>query len=95
MTPSRSAIPKGPCTDVTAPVVGPARSPVRDLDVVERAFARGRQSRVQATLHREALARARVMMISDQLKSIDISQESASVLAEYGDSGFGRGCLAA
>ena len=68
---------------------------MRDLDVVERAFARGRQSRVGATLHREALARARVMMTSEQLKSFDVSQEPASVLAEYGDSAFGRGCLAA
>ena len=88
--------PKETLPDVTAPVVGPRKiARVRDLDVVERAFARGRQSRVQATLHREALARARVMMTSDQLKSFDISQEPASVLAEYGDSAFGRGCLAA
>jgi hypothetical protein len=88
--------PKGTLPDVTAPVAGPREiARVRDLDVVERAFARGRQSRVQATLHREALARARVMMTSEQLKSFDISQEPASVLAEYGDSAFGRGCLAA
>ena len=51
--------PKGTLPDVTAPVVGPRKiARVRDLDVVERAFARGRQARVQATLHREALARA-------------------------------------
>jgi len=88
--------PKETLPDVTAPVVGPREiARVRDLDVVERAFARVRQSRVQATLHREALARARVMMTSDQLKSFDISQEPAGVLAEYGDSAFGRGCLAA
>ncbi len=88
--------PKETLPDVTAPVVGPREiARVRDLDVVERAFARGRQSRVQATLHREALARARVMMTSDQLKSFDISQEPAGVLAEYGDTAFGRGCLAA
>ncbi len=88
--------PKETLPDVTAPVVGPREiARVRDLDVVERAFARVRQSRVQATLHREALARARVMMTSDQLKSFDISQEPAGVLAEYGDTAFGRGCLAA
>ena len=35
---------------MTAPVAGPREiARVRDLDVVERAFARGRQSRVQAT----------------------------------------------
>ncbi len=88
--------PKEALPDVTAPVAGPREiARVRDLDVVERAFARGRQSRVQATLHREALARARVMMTFDQLKSFDISQEPASVLTEYGDSAFGRDCLAA
>ncbi len=46
--------PKETLPDVTAPVVGPREiARVRDLDVVERAFARVRQSRVQATLHRE------------------------------------------
>ena len=35
------------------------------------------------------------MMTFDQLKSFDISQEPASVLTEYGDSAFGRDCLAA
>lgn len=34
-------------------------------------------------------------MTSEQLRAFDISQESASVIAEYGDSPFGRGCLAA
>ena len=50
---------------------------------------------MQATLHRETLARARVMMTSEQLKAFDVSQEPASVLAGYGDTPFGRGCLAA
>ena len=51
--------PKETLPDVTAQVAGPREvSRVRDLDVVERAFARGRQASVQATLHREALARA-------------------------------------
>ena len=67
----------------------------RDLEVLERAFARGRRARVDATLHRETLARARVMMSSEQLKAFDVSQEPASVRAEYGDTPFGRGCLAA
>ena len=68
---------------------------MRDLEVLERAFARGRRTRVDATLHRETLARARVMMSSEQLKAFDVSQEPASVRAEYGDTPFGRGCLAA
>ena len=51
--------------------------------------------RVEATLHRETLDRARVMMTSEQLKAFDVSQEPAAVRAEYGDTPFGRGCLAA
>src|SRR5262245_57349429 len=68
---------------------------VHDLDVVERVFARGRRGRVDTTLHRETVARARVMMSSEQLKAFDVSNEPASVRAEYGDTAFGRGCLAA
>ncbi|WP_435021542.1 DUF1501 domain-containing protein [Tundrisphaera sp. TA3] len=68
---------------------------VRDLDVVERSFARGRSARVDATGHRDALARARRMMSSDQLRAFDVASEPASVRAEYGDTPFGRGCLAA
>jgi hypothetical protein len=88
--------PKGTLPDVTSPVPSPRElARVQDLDVVERAFARGRRGRVETTLHRETLARARVMMSSEQLKAFDVSQESTGVLAEYGDTPFGRGCLAA
>jgi hypothetical protein len=88
--------PKGRLPDVTSPVA-PARDQgrVHDLEIVERAFSKGRRGRVNATLHRETISRARVMMGSEQLKAFDVSQEPASVRAEYGDSAFGRGCLAA
>jgi hypothetical protein len=68
---------------------------LRDLDVVERAFARGRRERVEATLHRVTMNSARTMMTSEQLKAFDVMQEPARVRAAYGDSAFGRGCLAA
>jgi hypothetical protein len=88
--------PQGALPDVTAGVASAREiARVRDLDVLERSFAHGRRSRVDATLHRETLARARVMMSSDQLKAFDVSQEPASVRDEYGDTPFGRGCLAA
>lgn len=88
--------PRGKLPDVSAPISGPREiARVKDLDVVERAFARGRQAGVQATLHRDTLARAHVMMTSEQLKAFDVSQEPASVVARYGDSPFGRGSLAA
>src|SRR5262245_60887998 len=46
--------PRGELPDVTAAVPAPRDvARVRDLDVVERTFARGRQRRVEATLHRE------------------------------------------
>jgi uncharacterized protein (DUF1501 family) len=66
-----------------------------DLEILERTFARGRKTRVLASQHRETLARARVMMRSEQLKAFDVSQEPESVRKQYGDSPFGRGCLAA
>jgi len=88
--------PRGKLPDVSAFV--PAGRDARralDLDVVDRAFARGRSARVEATLHRRAVASARGMMSSEQLRAFDVSQEPAGTLAEYGDSPFGRGCLAA
>jgi hypothetical protein len=88
--------PKSKLADVTAAVSGPRElARVSDLEVVERAFAKGRAGRVQTTLHRETMARARVMMTSEQLKAFDVSQEPVGVLTEYGDTPFGRGCLAA
>lgn len=88
--------PQGALPDVTAAVPAPRDlARVADLEVLERAFARGRRTRVDATLHRETLARARLMMSSEQLKAFDVSHEPASLRAEYGDTAFGRGCLAA
>jgi hypothetical protein len=88
--------PREKLPDVSSPVAEPRDvARVRDLEVVERAFAKGRRSRVDQTLHRDTLARARVMMTSEQLRAFDVSNEPADVVAEYGDSPFGRGCLAA
>jgi uncharacterized protein (DUF1501 family) len=79
------------------PLVARARDAARagDLDVVERAFAQGRSRRVAATLHHDTIERARVMMSSEQLKAFDIAQEPASLHREYGETPFGRACLAA
>ncbi len=88
--------PKGELPDVSTSVAS-ARALARasDLEIVERAFARGRSNRVRATLHQETLARARVMMSSEQLKAFDVTREPRAVLDSYGDTAFGRGCLAA
>jgi hypothetical protein len=88
--------PRDKLPDVSSPVAGVRDNDrVRDLEIVERAFSRGRRSRIEHTLHRETVARARVMMTSDQLRAFDVSNEPASVREEYGDTPFGRGCLAA
>ena len=71
------------------------RQRVADLDVVEKAFARGREARVEATGHRDVINRARMMMSSEQLRAFDTSEESKAVREAYGDTAFGRGCLAA
>jgi uncharacterized protein (DUF1501 family) len=67
----------------------------KHLDVVEGAFAKGREKRVEGTLHRETVAGAKRMMTSEQLKAFDVSREPAAVRKMYGDTPFGRGCLAA
>jgi uncharacterized protein (DUF1501 family) len=66
-----------------------------DLGVVEDAFAAGRGGRAGATGHRDALDRARRLMSSEQLAAFDVSREPLAVRREYGDTAFGRGCLAA
>lgn len=88
--------PAGTVPDVT-PQVSADRFDGRlaDLGVVEEAFAAGRGARAGGTGHREALDRARRMMSSEQLAAFDVSREPLSVRREYGDTAFGRGCLAA
>lgn len=71
------------------------RQRLQHLDVVEGAFARGRGKRAEATLHRATVAAARQMMSSEQLKAFDVSHEPLTLRREYGDTPFGRACLAA
>lgn len=66
-----------------------------DQRVVDAAFAAGRSRQVEATLHATLVERARRMMTSEQLAAFDVMQEPAAVRASYGDTPFGRGCLAA
>lgn len=88
--------PLQPLPDVTSQVsVERDAQRVLDLEVVERAFRRGRRGPVAATLHRETIERARVMMTSAQLKAFDVKQEPAAIRESYGDTPFGRACLAA
>ena len=90
--------PQGPIQDVT-PQVPPERldQRMKDLSVVERAFDRGRPADLDAdtTLHQIAMARALKIMSSAQLAAFDVKQAPASQRAAYGNTPFGRGCLAA
>lgn len=67
------------------------------LNVVETQFAKRRLKDLdqKRTLHRPTLEAAAKMMNSDQLKAFDVSQAPKATLDEFGDSAFGRGCLAA
>jgi uncharacterized protein (DUF1501 family) len=68
---------------------------MQHLDVVERAFAQRRRKQVEGTLHRATVAAARTMMSSAQLKAFDVASEPLALRKAYGDTPFGRACLAA
>lgn len=90
--------PQGPIQDVS-PLVPKDRldQRLKDLSVVENAFDRGRPVNLDATttLHQLTMARALKIMSSDQLKAFDVKQAPVAQRAAYGDTPFGRGCLAA
>lgn len=69
-----------------------------DLEnIVEKEFARGRLKKLDEakTLHLKTVQSAYRMMSSDQLKAFNVKEAPAKQRAAYGDSSFGRGCLAA
>ncbi len=91
--------PAGPVPDVRRPV--PEERYERRLsdlrNVVESEFRRGRLAELEKTrtLHETATEAALKMMSSEQLDAFDVSEEPKQVLESFGDSAFGRGCLAA
>ncbi|MBE7497367.1 MAG: DUF1501 domain-containing protein [Verrucomicrobiaceae bacterium] len=90
--------PRGSIPDVRARVADERMEKrLESLEVVERAFAAGRAASLdtQKTLHRLSIERARRMMTSEQLKAFDVSLAPAAERNAYGDTPFGRGCLAA
>jgi hypothetical protein len=88
--------PRDPVPDVAPPVPSQRdEERTRDLDVIERSFARGREERVKRTLHAETVSSARRMMSSEQIKAFDVTREPLAVRRAYGETPFGRGCLAA
>ncbi|MBC8353144.1 MAG: DUF1501 domain-containing protein [Planctomycetes bacterium] len=90
--------PQGPIPDITRQVSDERYDRrISDLAVVEREFARGRLRELDSskTLQGISTRAALKMMASEQLKAFDVKEASESVRAEFGDTSFGRGCLAA
>lgn len=70
---------------------------LEDVQVLDRQFRRGRLLNLEAnkTLHQSTIQQSVQMMSSDQLKAFDVSNVAKSDRLSFGDSPFGRGCLAA
>jgi uncharacterized protein (DUF1501 family) len=84
--------------DVTARVpVARSAKRLNDLqNVVEANFARGRvKNLAEKTLHGASIESARKMMSSEQLKAFNVAAAPESLRKQFGDSPFGRACLAA
>ncbi len=94
----RAYDPLGPVSDVTATVSDNRfNQRLKDLDVVEDQFARRRLKKLDAekTLHVASIKAAQKMMTSDQLKAFDVSKAPEALRKTFGDTPFGRSCLAA
>jgi uncharacterized protein (DUF1501 family) len=88
--------PAGKIADVGPRVSQPRyEQRLSDLQVLEESFARGRRLAAKATLHQTKVREARRMMTSEQLAAFDVDEEPRELLAAYGNTPFGRGCLAA
>ncbi|MEM8666541.1 MAG: DUF1501 domain-containing protein [Planctomycetota bacterium] len=90
--------PAGPVPDIKRPIEEARYDRrLKDLWKLEQEFRRGRLRDLEMgrTLHETATKSALTMMSSDQLDAFDVSKESKATLDAFGDSSFGRGCLAA
>jgi hypothetical protein len=92
----RTFDPREPLNDVTSYVPEERRQKrISDLDVVEGAFARRYPAQAKRAMNRDTVARALNMMSSEQLRAFQVEEEPAALREAYGDTPFGRGCLAA
>ncbi len=90
--------PAGPIPDVRAIAKGERQQGRLDsLTVLERSFAAGRLADLDSerTLHRTSIERALRLMSSAQLAAFDVGEAPKAEREAYGDTPFGRGCLAA
>ena len=67
------------------------------LETVEQSFTRGRRINLdtKTTLHNATIQKALRMMNSKQLSAFDVNLAPARTREKFGDTPFGRGCLAA
>jgi len=90
--------PSSPLPDLKAKVDDKRQEQrMKSVSVVERAFLQGRQPDLDTsrTMHQQTMQKAVHMMTSDQVKAFDVSQVPLAERMAYGDTAFGRGCLAA
>lgn len=64
------------------------------LETVEGRFINQRRG-LAATDHAKVLAKTRSLLTSDQMKAFRVDSEPQEIRDQYGNSGFGRGCLLA
>ncbi len=88
--------PAGPVRDITT-WVKPDRLQRRldDLALLNRRFIEPREPFFRNHVPTETVAAATRMMHSEQLAAFDVMQEPRAVRNRYGNTPFGRGCLAA
>jgi len=88
--------PDQPLPDVRSAVAASReKTRLEDLAAVEQAFTVARPGVESRLRSGEIRDRARKMMTSAQLAALNVQEEPAAVRADYGDTPFGRGCLAA
>ncbi|MFO0014650.1 MAG: DUF1501 domain-containing protein [Planctomycetota bacterium] len=70
---------------------------ISDLEQIESRFRRGRMKDLDDNKTLQALSteRAKTMMASHQIQAFEIDREPQAVRDAFGDTPFGRGCLAA
>jgi len=90
--------PKQPVPDLQ-PKVSDTRfdARVKDLEALERIASRrrNRSTDTSASLHQLSTSRALKMMSSEQLDAFDVMKAPIAEREPFGDTAFGRGCLAA
>lgn len=88
--------PKRPVPDLTAAVdKGRFEERLKRLNAMDKAFLARRRAGRAIEQHHELTARAHEMMSSAQVKAFKVSEEPEALREKYGDSRFGRACLAA